>query len=298
MGRKLKNLIAVLIEAELHEEADEIAQLIKKKAQLNPTGWQDVIDLIDSPYPTQIQERAFKHLSKAASSLGKAAEGLKGLSSEEIFALAQKHQDLASKADFSESALNKYAGNISLTEKAFHFLTLLAVFKNIYYGFQEFKKIQKNASALNINWMDTLQPVKMGHYSHKYANDPNRMLILVELLRNARTFLVETLSALINVIDGVKDIIMLFAAIPSMGLSLIVDFGISILLWLAVEEPLEAAMERHYDSLLSEARSTALDKLLDQKEANLSAWITGPEEERLALANKWLGHLSERPPEA
>lgn len=268
MDKQLKHLIDILREAELVREADELNYLLIKAASTvenNLFAWQAVIDELDRPADLQLPDRAVQYLVEAARNLV-AAEPLQKLSPEEINESAERIGTIMSRSKMNpDQFFVKNAGIMSMLDKAAPLFSFIVALKNIYYGFQEFKKVQASAGYVELNWMDTLQPSKLTIKAREFQNAPDDLVEIVKLSKSGMIMWDEGISLIVNLIDGFKDVMLTIPTVISYigtmgvaGLALTaIDFSISMLLWLAVESPAENLMREQYEPVFNLIRYTA-----------------------------------------
>lgn len=271
MNKELKYLIDTLKEAGLDREAEELNHLLVKSATVvdeEIEAWQGVIEEIEKPPATQIQGRLIKWFVQAATSF-REAEELKTLKPEEIKESASTLKKVMSHSNLSpDEFFVKRAGVMGMLGKAAPLFSFIIAAKNMYYGFQEFKKIQSKAGDIGLNWMDTMQPSKMMAKAKELRESPEELTLLVELTKSAMLLWDEGISLVINLIDGFKDLAFLLADILSGGWAAVIDFSISMMLWLLVEAPAEAFMKKQYAPGIDYIKSTAeitIKSLINQK---------------------------------
>jgi hypothetical protein len=257
VDKELKYLIDILKEANLNREADELTHLLIKSANIvggDLEAWKAVLNEIERPHETQVQTKAIVYLVEAAKNL-KDAAALKEADPEDIKDSAEKLRVVMSNMNMtSEDFFVKEAGAMALLGKAAPLFSFLIAIKNVYYGFQEFKKVQGKSGDVGLNWMDTLQPAKMMSKAKEYSESPVELKTVVELTKSGSLLWDEGISFVVNLLDGFKDILLLmptvlgyFAGLGIGGLTVsAIDFGISMLLWLAVEAPAEKFMKTLY----------------------------------------------------
>lgn len=268
MDKELKYLIDILKEAKLDREADELMHLLVKSAtvvQEDLEAWQNVLGEIDRPNEIQVQTKAILYLIEAARGLGEAEE-LKEVGPEDIKDSAKNLKLVMSNLKMTpDEFFVKQAGPMAMLGKAAPLFSFIIALKNIYYGFQEFKKIQSKAGDVGMNWMDTLQPSKLMTKAKEYSQSPIELKIVVELTKSARLLWDEGISLVVNLLDGFKDILFLmptlvgyFAGMGIGGITVsVIDFSISMLLWLLVEAPAERLMKSLYRPNLEFIKGTA-----------------------------------------
>lgn len=280
MNKRLRHLIGLLKEAGLNNEANELKSLLIKYSfqdNKNLQLWQGVLYELEAPRPLQIQGKALQWLFSANEELKDVSKELQGADEKEIKDALKIVEQVSKNTNLSVEELEKLSSmkwdkelvktaqwgwlkgigsgvlkSLPLVGVIFSFLL---VCKNVYYSFVEYNKLVSEASQIGLSWADTLQPSKMNSKIKEYYNNPEKMRLAVRTTRTARTFVDEGVSLIANTVDFIKDIIMLFAAIPSLGLSIAIDVGISILIFIV-----ELAVEEGYKSLYNPALQNARER--------------------------------------
>lgn len=271
MDKKLKYLIDILKEAELYKEANELTSLLVKSANVienEIVKWQSVIEELEKRPNVQIQTKALLYLIEGAKNLA-AAEPLKSATPEEIANASKIFKSSMKRNESPEDFLKKNAGVMSMMGKVTPFFSFVIALKNIYYGFQEFKKIQSESEKIGMSWMDTLLPSKTMKKAKELQEDPESLKLVTKITKSAMLLWDEGISLIVNLIDGFKDMFFLFADLGTLGWSAPLDFSLSMLLWLAVEVPAEAAMKSFYEPQLRFTKTKAQMMIASLIEQNI-----------------------------
>ena len=99
--------------------------------------------------------------------------------------------------------------------------------KYILSGLNEYERLTSSSEQLGLDWKDTLSPKVLSSFFQSNKEDLDKMVIFSTTANASKTFVDEVISAIANSIDFVKDSIFALLAIFSGGTSLLLDIGLS-----------------------------------------------------------------------
>lgn len=246
-----------------------LAELIEEQNSSSPAidalidSWHDVIYEIKRPYDDAIAGKLSFYFNNFKSYMEK-TKGFEGITEDSIKELTQNLpiQSIVSKAsvasnNFVKSAslkndpdlLIKEAGvweyakmlSVGTLKYVLPFVGLVFALVNLYYCSVELYRLTSILPDSNIKWYDIFNPPKIHALIERESERPEKLSAIVKVVKSSYVFADEFISFLTGFPDGIKDIIFMILDFFSMGATLTLDIGIS-LLFLALEWALESVI--------------------------------------------------------
>lgn len=295
MKQQLFSLADVLIQIQQPAEANLILKLAQQEDIIK--SWENLLLTCQSPIDPNILSKSFSYMFKGAKNLVTAAAKLQSLSSQQIESLVNMSSNMPgvkTSAGFNDYQMLKYSKQFNelfpnqefshikvaqvsqlvsetgsnIVERQHYKLVpyigviFSAIFalKYLTYGFIEFSRLVGNAPTVGLSWQDTLFPERLRQKVSEFNDQPDMLIKLTELIKISKEFISNFISTIGGSIDMVKDLILTFVNIASLGASIFVDLGLSLIIAVIEYFTEQSALEEH-NNVINEITSLAVSKI-------------------------------------
>lgn len=132
-----------------------------------------------------------------------------------------------------------------------------------YRMFKEMEKLQVHLPKLGLTLMDSIfRPYKFKRLAESSKDDPEKTSLVADATNLSMYFVDEITSAIADSIDALKDIIFLIFNIASGGLTLVIDLGISAIIWFVHEWAADPALLGKFKDVILDMQYTVNKKVL------------------------------------
>lgn len=195
-------------------------------------------------------------------------ELIKNVPIDDIVKTAKNHQQFIKLSNYDIIKESSWWGFLrnKLSFKAFQYLfpfvSLIFAIVHFYYFFMEYARFINQTTKLNIKWQDAINPQYLINSVESNKSNPGVLLELVKLTKTNSIMITNLLSTILNYIDFIKDIVMLFVNIGSLGLSIMIDLGISAII-LIIEMTANYTVESIYKEILNKIKDISIYEIIE-----------------------------------
>jgi hypothetical protein len=167
--------------------------------------------------------------------------------------------------------INKEADLKSMISKSFpgkllgKVVPLLSFFfgaYDVYQAYFHFKDLFNKSNKVGLTLTQSLVPYYLDLKVDVYEDDIDQLLILCDIIKSARDFNKRLISAITNIVDGIKDFIFMIADILTYGTSVIVDVGLSFV-FVIIDFVGEGYVDSVYNEILKRIENIADQNIAD-----------------------------------
>lgn len=256
--KQIKQLQNFLKENSFIGENNNLIKILKLAENQDLMKWQQLLEKINAPIPQQIFGQLLSGIVDSSRTMLDSAQQLVDLGDQEIQNLlqsAKQHPELKAALSGDKFIKNAQVLNFlkNLGGKALKLIPLMSfviALKNFLYGVREFAYLLIGDKNLGLEWYDIFIPQKISSFIDQNENNCEKLSEIVDVIKSMKIFIDETVSLIVNSIDGVKDLIFLVINFGTGFITFGIDIGISIVLAI-IDFFVDKTAKENYNLLLS-----------------------------------------------
>lgn len=285
MKKILVKLSSDLKNMNYNEISDDINDIQSKADNLDK--WIKLLDECNKPIPKQAIGKAIDLIKESIKAAREIAPKLKQFSEDDVLEAVSLSKKISQKHDFN--SLNKQAQLKALKQFGKSSLRLMPLvgfifsgglaIKNLVYAFAEYKNLVGHGSNVGLQWYETLSSNKINNKISLYDDNPEKLMVVLDVCKSAKVFVDEGISLIANSIDYVKDLMFFIIEIVSAAGSTIIptgwfatlgitslDVGLSLIIGI-IENNAEASAKEGYNAAISKIKDIAAKKISSFEDA-------------------------------